>query len=33
MKDLTFIPNGAPTHSAIAVRQWLNEHFPERWLG
>ena len=25
--------DGAPPHFAIVVREWLNAHFPERWMG
>jgi hypothetical protein len=25
--------DGAPAHHAAPVRNWLNEHFDERWIG
>ena len=25
--------DGAPPHFAIVVREWLNAHFPGRWIG
>lgn len=25
--------DGAPIHNAVAVRNWLNENFPNRWIG
>lgn len=25
--------DGAPAHNAIAVRNYLNEHFENRWIG
>lgn len=30
---LFFQQDGAPPHFALSVRQWLNEWFPERWIG
>ena len=33
IEDLIFMQDGAPPHFAIVVREWLNEHFPGRWLG
>ncbi len=27
------IPDGAPPHWALAVRHWLEETFPGRWMG
>ncbi|CAM1305628.1 Uncharacterised protein r2_g1547 [Pycnogonum litorale] len=33
IKDLIFMQDGAPPHFAIVVREWLNLHFPGRWLG
>ena len=30
---LVFQQDGAPAHYSQAVRQWLNECFPERWIG
>ena len=32
-EDMTFMQDIAPPHFAIVVRDWQNEHFPERWLG
>lgn len=31
--NLYFQQDGAPPHYAKVVRQWLDEKFPERWLG
>lgn len=31
--DIIFQQDGAPPHFAIIVRDWLDEHFPGRWLG
>lgn len=31
--ELWFQQDGAPPHYATSVRQWLGEHFPNRWLG
>ena len=28
-----FQQNGAPLHWGLAVRQFLNDTFPERWIG
>jgi hypothetical protein len=25
--------DGAPPHFAIIVREWLDHHFPDRWIG
>ena len=30
---LYFQQDGAPTHYAVSVRKWLDEHFPDRWIG
>lgn len=24
--------DGAPPHFAIIIREWLNAHFPEKWM-
>ena len=31
--NLIFMQDGAPAHYATVVREWLDEHFPGRWLG
>lgn len=31
--ELWFQQDGAPPHYALPVREWLSEHFPNRWLG
>jgi len=31
--QLIFQHDGAPPHSPHNVRDWLDEHFPERWVG
>ena len=31
--DLYFQQDGAPAHYAVSVRKWLDEHFPDRWIG
>lgn len=28
-----FQQDGAPPHFAISTRNWLDAHFPERWIG
>lgn len=30
---LFFQQDGCPAHNAVAVREWLNKYFPEKWLG
>lgn len=30
---LFFQQDGCPAHSTLRVRAWLNEHFPNRWIG
>ena len=30
---LIFVQDGTPPRLAIAVREWLNAHFPGRWMG
>ena len=32
IEELIFMQDGAPPHFATVVREWLNEHFPGRWL-
>ena len=32
-RTLWFQQDGAPPHFAIRVRDWLNAHFPGRWIG
>lgn len=31
--DAIFMQDGAPPHFGLIVRQWLNDRFPERWMG
>jgi hypothetical protein len=31
--QLHFQQDGAPPHWALTVRDWLNRHFDERWIG
>lgn len=31
--DLFFQLDGCPVHYARIVREWLNDHFPNRWIG
>ena len=33
IKDLIFIQDGAPPHLAVVGGEWLNGHFPGRWMG
>lgn len=33
LQDMIFMQDGAPPHWLRTVRDWLDEHFPERWLG
>ena len=33
IEDLIFMPDGTPPHLAIVVYEWLNAHFPGRWMG
>ena len=33
IEDLIFMQGGVPLHFAIVVREWLNAHFPGRWMG
>lgn len=32
-EDLVFMHDGAPAHYATEVRAWLDEKFPNRWIG
>ncbi len=32
-KRMLFQQDGAPAHYALIVRDWLNEKFPDRWIG
>ena len=32
-RSLLFMQDGAPPHFARTVRQWLDENFPDRWIG
>ena len=31
--DLIFMHDGAPPHFARPVREWLDQHFPQHWIG
>ena len=31
--NIVFMQDGAPPHFARPVREWLDDHFPERWMG
>jgi len=31
--SLIFMQDGAPPHHQAQVHDWLNEHFPNRWIG
>ena len=31
--DLNFQQDGATAHYAVSIRKWLDEHFPDRWIG
>ena len=33
IEDMIFMQDGARPHFAIIVREWLNGHFPGRWMG
>ena len=33
VEDLIFLPDGAPPHFVIVVYEWLNAHYPGRWMG
>lgn len=33
VNDLTFQQDGAPPHYALAVREYLNRTYPDRWIG
>jgi hypothetical protein len=32
-ESIRFMQDGAPPHWSHNVREWLNEHFPNRWIG
>ena len=32
IEDVIIMQDGAPPHSAIVVREWLNANFPGRWM-
>lgn len=32
-EDLRFQQDGAPPHYVLPVRQWLNDNFPNQWIG
>ena len=32
-KEIIFQQDGAPPHFALIVRTWLDQHFPNRWMG
>ena len=32
-EDLIFMQDDASPHFAIVVHEWLNAHFPGRWMG
>ena len=32
-EHLLFMHDGAPPHWGSEVRRWLNDHFPQRWMG
>ena len=32
-RNMWFMQDGAPPHFSLPVRQYLNEHFPHRWIG
>jgi hypothetical protein len=31
--EMSFQHDGSPAHYSIVVRNWLDEHFPQRWFG
>lgn len=33
VEDLIFMQDGTPPHFDVVVREWLNAHFPGRWMG
>ena len=33
IEDPIFMQDGTPPHFAIVVHEWLNVHFPGRWIG
>jgi hypothetical protein len=32
-RDMWYLLDGAPPHYAIIVRVWLDENFPDEWIG
>ena len=32
-RTLIFMQDGAPAHYALVVREWLDSHFPGKWIG
>ena len=32
-RNMIFQQDGCPAHSTLLVRNWLNEHFPDKWMG
>ena len=32
-KTMVFMHDGAPPHWGLCVRTWLDQHFPQRWMG
>jgi hypothetical protein len=33
IRDLTFMHDGAPGHYAASSRRWLDQNFPDHWIG
>lgn len=33
IQDIYFQQDGCPAHNTLIVRHYLNQHFPERWIG
>ena len=31
--EIVFMQDGAPTHWVKSVRDWMNVHLPDRWIG
>lgn len=32
-QNMIFMHDGCPAHFRLAVRSWLDQHFPDRWIG
>ena len=32
-EEIYFLQDGAPTHNALRVQEYLNDTFPEKWIG